>query len=37
VRLRATPKALTLADSQGRILVIHPVTGQLVRDLRVRL
>ncbi|MCX6366877.1 MAG: hypothetical protein NTX57_09225, partial [Armatimonadetes bacterium] len=37
VRLRATPEALTLADSQGRILVIHPVTGQLVRDLRVRL
>ena len=37
VRLRATPEALTVADSQGRLLVIHPVTGQLVRDLRVRL
>lgn len=37
VRLRATPDALTVADSQGRLLVIHPTTGQLVRDLRVRL
>ena len=37
VRLRATSDALTIADSQGRVLVVHPVTGQLVRDLRVRL
>ena len=37
VRLRATPEALTIADSQGRVIVIHPVTGQLMRDLRVRL
>ncbi|WP_395138429.1 hypothetical protein [Armatimonas sp.] len=37
VRLRATETALTLADSQGRVLVIHPATGQLMRDLRVRL
>ena len=37
VRLRATAEALTIADSQGRILVLNPVTGQRVRDLRVRL
>lgn len=37
VRLRTRPEALTVADSQGRILVIDPVTGRLVRDLRVRL
>ena len=37
VRLRATSDALTIADSQGRVLVVHPVTGQLVRDLRIRL
>lgn len=37
VSLRATPAALTICDDQGRVLVVDPLDGTLLRNLRLKI